>query len=188
MLQSCLTFCDPMDCSPPGSSVHGILQARILEWVAISFSRGSSQPRIKPASLMSPALAGRFFYHLHHLRSPNIYMCVCVFQMLSEKTKCFHFIIALCLHISRSQVNQRYGVIFFINLTLNMIWNRFVKPLTQGDKLARIRSKTRTQVYQPMHKSLILPRNPSLGWPGWEQQRLTSQTWNLECSFLKDFA
>ena len=37
--------CDPMDCSPPGSFVHGILQARILEWVAISFSRGSSQPR-----------------------------------------------------------------------------------------------------------------------------------------------
>ena len=43
--QSFLTLCDPMDCSPPGSSVHGILQARILEWVAISFSRGSSQPR-----------------------------------------------------------------------------------------------------------------------------------------------
>ena len=41
-LQSYLTLCDPMDCSPPGSSVHGILQARILECVAISFSRGSS--------------------------------------------------------------------------------------------------------------------------------------------------
>ena len=40
--QSCLTLCDPMDYSPLGSSVHGILQARILEWVAISFSRGSS--------------------------------------------------------------------------------------------------------------------------------------------------
>ena len=39
--QSCLTLCDPVDCSPPVSSVHGILQARILEWVAISFSRGS---------------------------------------------------------------------------------------------------------------------------------------------------
>ena len=42
--QSCPTLCDPMDCSPPGSSVRGILQARILEWVAISSSRGSSQP------------------------------------------------------------------------------------------------------------------------------------------------
>ena len=40
--QSCLTLWDPVDRSPPGSSVHGILQARILEWVAISFSRGSS--------------------------------------------------------------------------------------------------------------------------------------------------
>ena len=43
--QSCLTLHDPMDCSPPGFSVHGILQATVLEWVAISFSRGSSQPR-----------------------------------------------------------------------------------------------------------------------------------------------
>ena len=43
--QSCPTLCDPVDCSLPGSSVHGILQARILEWVAISFSRGSSRPR-----------------------------------------------------------------------------------------------------------------------------------------------
>ena len=60
-LQSCLTLCDPMDYSPPGSSVHGILQARILEWGAISFSRGSSQPRDGTASLTSPALAGGFF-------------------------------------------------------------------------------------------------------------------------------
>ena len=44
-LQSCPTACDPMDCSPPGSSVHGILQARILEWVAMPSSRGSSRPR-----------------------------------------------------------------------------------------------------------------------------------------------
>ena len=44
-LQSCLTLCDPMDCSPPGSSVHGILQARILEWLAMPSSMGSSQLR-----------------------------------------------------------------------------------------------------------------------------------------------
>ena len=43
--QSYLTFCNPMDCSPPGSSVHGILQARILEWIAVPFSKGSSWPR-----------------------------------------------------------------------------------------------------------------------------------------------
>ena len=43
--QSCPTLCDPMDCSPPGSSLHGIVQARVLEWIAISFYRGSSLPR-----------------------------------------------------------------------------------------------------------------------------------------------
>ena len=51
-LQLCLTLCDPMDCSPPGSSVHGILQARILEWVAMPTSRGSSGPkRLNPGLL-----------------------------------------------------------------------------------------------------------------------------------------
>ena len=46
--QSCLTICDPKDCSPSGSSVHGILQARILEWVTIIFSRGYSPPGVEP--------------------------------------------------------------------------------------------------------------------------------------------
>jgi len=45
MAQSSPTLCDPMDCSLPGSSVHGIFQAIVLEWIAISFSKGSSQPR-----------------------------------------------------------------------------------------------------------------------------------------------
>ena len=53
--QSSPTLCDPLDYSPPGSSVHGILQARILEWVAISFSKGSSWPGIKPGSPTSQA-------------------------------------------------------------------------------------------------------------------------------------
>ena len=53
-----LTLCDPMDCSPLGSSVHGILQARTLEWVAISSSRGSSQPRDR---IWVSRATGRFF-------------------------------------------------------------------------------------------------------------------------------
>ena len=57
--QPCLTLCNPVDCSPPGSSVHGILQATVLEWIATVFSRGSScNPGIE---FMFPALAGRFF-------------------------------------------------------------------------------------------------------------------------------
>ena len=56
-----LTLCNPMDCRPPGSSVHRIFQARILEWVAISFSSDLPDPGIEPMSLVSPTLAGRFF-------------------------------------------------------------------------------------------------------------------------------
>ena len=56
--QSCPTLCNPMDGSLPGSAVHGIFQARILEWAAISFSRGSSQPRDR--TLVS-CIAGRHF-------------------------------------------------------------------------------------------------------------------------------
>ena len=56
--QSCLTLCDPMDCSLPGSSVYGILQARILEWVAILFSRGHFWPR---DWTWVSCIAGRFF-------------------------------------------------------------------------------------------------------------------------------
>ena len=56
--QTCLAVCVPMDCSPRGSSVHGIFQARILEWVAISFSRGYSPPRDQTWVL---CIAGRFF-------------------------------------------------------------------------------------------------------------------------------
>jgi len=56
--QSCTTLCDPMDCSPPGFSVHKILQARILKWVAIPFSRGSSRPRDRT---WVSCITGRFF-------------------------------------------------------------------------------------------------------------------------------
>jgi len=56
--QSCPTLCDPMGCSPPGSSVHGILQVRILEWAAIPFCRASSQSRDQT---QVSCIAGRFF-------------------------------------------------------------------------------------------------------------------------------
>ena len=56
--QSCPTLCNPMDCSPPGPSVHGIIQERILEWVATPFSRGSSPPRDRT---QVSHVAGRFF-------------------------------------------------------------------------------------------------------------------------------
>ena len=59
LAQSCLTLCDPVDCSPPGSSVHGVIPARILQWVALFLLQGNiPDPGIKPES---PALTGRFF-------------------------------------------------------------------------------------------------------------------------------
>ena len=59
--QLCMTLFDPVNRSPPGSSVHGISRERILEWVAIFSSRDLPDPEIQPTSSVSPALAGRFF-------------------------------------------------------------------------------------------------------------------------------
>ena len=73
-LQSCLTLCDPVDCNPPDSSVRGISQARVLERVATSFSRGIPVPGIEPVSLTSPALAGRVFTSSATWEAPGIPM------------------------------------------------------------------------------------------------------------------
>ena len=59
--QSCLTLCKPMDCDPPGSSVHGILQTRILQWVAMLSSRGSSQSRDQSQVSCISCIAGGLF-------------------------------------------------------------------------------------------------------------------------------
>ena len=61
--QSCLTLCDPMDCSPPGSSVHGIFQARILEWVAVSYARGSFRPKDQSHVSCTPFIGRWILYH-----------------------------------------------------------------------------------------------------------------------------
>ena len=81
--QSCLTLCDSMDCSPPGSSVHGILQARILQWVAVSFSRGPGE------RLPSPSLSK----HLHSW--PQSFLCKIMIGIIlllfsRGKIKSFH--------------------------------------------------------------------------------------------------
>ena len=68
--QSCPTLCNAMDCSPPGSSVHGILQARILEWAPCPPPTDLPDPRIKPTSLNSPALAGG----LKKLEAPAVWV------------------------------------------------------------------------------------------------------------------
>ena len=76
--QSCPTLCDPMDCNLPGSSIHGICQARVLEWAAISFSRGSSHfllQGIIPTQGLNPGLLHyrRILYQLTYKGSPLIH-------------------------------------------------------------------------------------------------------------------
>ena len=82
-LQLCLSLCKPIGCIPPGSSVHGILQVRILEWVAVPSSRGSSQLR----DLKSPALAGGFFTTSTTWEAYNVNWKIFLKNKISESSK-----------------------------------------------------------------------------------------------------
>ena len=106
-LQLCPNLCDPMNCSPPGSSVSGILQERILEWVAMPFSRGSSQTRDQTYLSHISLVAGRFFttsttweapfnwqYRKPSLPPPNSYRALCLTQ-----APCTFFFLAFCLFV-----------------------------------------------------------------------------------------
>ena len=88
----CPTLCDLMDCSPPGSSVHGISQARILEWLSISFSRGSSQPSNQT---WVPCIAGWFF---------TSYGCYHIPQHLLTHYAFYLHIIFVCLFVLESKL------------------------------------------------------------------------------------
>ena len=83
--QSCPTLCDPVDCSPPGSSVHGILQARILEWIAISSSRGSSPPRDGTRVSLHWQADSLPLSILYHLEALNLYSAL--YQLFLDKTE-----------------------------------------------------------------------------------------------------
>ena len=95
---SCPTLCSPMDCSPPGSSVSGILQARILKWVAIPFSRGSSQPRdwTGVSCLQADSLSSE----------PQGKPAIWIVQMRIN-LKCLHVIIVVRVHHWTTQKTSR---------------------------------------------------------------------------------
>ena len=125
--QSCLTLCDPMDCSPSGSSVHGILQARILEGIAISFSRVSSWPRDRT---WISRIAGRFFAIWAIRGSPKVYiaqLCLtlcdpmdyivqgdCILQARMLERLAFPFSRGSSQHMDRTQVFHIAGRFFTI--------------------------------------------------------------------------
>ena len=77
--QSCPTLCEPLDYNPPGSSVHEISQARILKWVAISYSRGSFYPRDQTCDSWVFFMGGRILYHCTTWKAPR--------SLISSKTK-----------------------------------------------------------------------------------------------------
>ena len=89
LLQSCLTLCDPMDCNSPSSSVHGILQARTLQWLAMPSSRISFQPRDRTHTFCGSWIAGRFFtsgplgkLKGHHICNKNIVLFWIIFFII----------------------------------------------------------------------------------------------------------
>ena len=105
LLQLCPTLCDPIDGSSPGSFVHGILQEGILRWVAIPFSRGSSQPR-DIIHISYFCIGTQVLYHQYHLGSP-IYMSVCVYINTSGSNR---FI-------------WRWQDWFNIQISINVMWH-----------------------------------------------------------------
>ena len=104
--QLCLTPCGPVDCSPSGSSVHGILHVRILEWVAIPFPQGSSQPR-SPA-LQADSLPSEgprtplytyactvIYMYIHHI---YLYVYTCVGQVCIYVSVCLYACMYVCIY------------------------------------------------------------------------------------------
>ena len=95
VIRSCPTLCDPMGCSPSGSSLHGILQARILEWVACPFLRGSSSPR---HWICVSSIAGRYFTIWDLGRSK--YFITSKIREVSDKTLSRNFSLCTCQYTS----------------------------------------------------------------------------------------
>ena len=107
-LQLCLTLCDPVDCSPPGSSVCGILQARILEWVAMPSSKESSWFRDRTHISCRSCIAGGFFTS-EPLGKPNMcYICYLLVSMLFHSMSFFFNLVFVKVCIYR--ICSRYSL------------------------------------------------------------------------------
>ena len=125
--QSCPTLCNPIELASPGSSVHGISRARTLEWVAISFSRRSSQPRDRTLIFCVSCIGRWILYHYHHLGS------------LRHSINCLYLVLLICpfsfflpigyfwvspvlffdsaAFLFRFQNNKSYSIILFLHLS-----------------------------------------------------------------------
>ena len=101
LLQSCLTFCNPMGCSPSCSSVHGILQARILGWVAVPSSMGSSWPRDRTWVFYVSCIGRWVLHHWHHL-GRKLWWWIWPILKHAQKTLVFPLCFSLCASLSLS--------------------------------------------------------------------------------------
>ena len=98
--ESCPTLCGPMDCGLSGSSVHGIFKARLLEWVAISYSRGSSWPKDQTLVSCISYISRQILYYWCHQGSPlnSLIFCITSFSVYTSLSK----LCVLCLLVSNS--------------------------------------------------------------------------------------
>ena len=123
--QSCLTLCDTMDCNPPGFSVHGILQARMLESVAVPFSRGSPRPRDQT---QVSYIAGRFF-SISAPREPHSKACKFLPPANIQPTITYHHIVSIS----------------FSSLTLESCYSEYGPQAVPGQKLSPPNSEVCTE-------------------------------------------
>ena len=127
--QSRLILCDPMDCSPPGSSVHGILQARILKWVAISYSRGSSPPR---DWTRVSCIAGRFFTVWTTREAPGI-----IYINFNILAWILHGVYSFFTTFLTFQIGKGVGKGFILS---SCLFNLYAEYIMQNARLEEARS------------------------------------------------
>ena len=115
--QSCLTLCDPMDCSPPGSSVHGVSQARVLEWVAISSYRGSSWPRDQTHVSCVSCIGGWLLYHWATWETQCESHINNVYDLMTIVVRCSNYCLlwpCLVQHLGHTYVSKSKPILFAV--------------------------------------------------------------------------
>ena len=117
VLQSCPTLCDPMECKPLDSSVHGVIPARILEWDVISFSRGFSWPRDQSRGTCISCIVGKFFTAKPPGKLP-VYYCFFFFYQLSYSCHWMFVCVCVCAFF----VTILMSLSFNLNHKLQGLW------------------------------------------------------------------
>ena len=124
--KSCLTLCNPMDCSPPDSPVHGISQAGILEWVAISFSRGSSRPRDETCVY---CIGRQILYP--HLLALKVYIILYLAKLFSFSIIFMRFMIFISVLVCLL-------LLLYIGLAKKFVWNFLANPILSLKEITTI--------------------------------------------------